>query len=40
MFLFDPYRIIMLIKNIKKYNRQRKENNKYQKLINFVYYNK
>ena len=33
MFLFDSYNIIMLIKNIREYNRLRKQNNKYKKII-------
>lgn len=38
MFMFDSYNIIILIKNIREYNRQRKEmNNKYEKLINSSY---
>ena len=39
MFMFDSYNMIMLIKNIREYNRQRKEinNNKCEKLINSSY---
>ena len=38
MFTFDAYNIIILIKNIREYNRQMKEkNNKYEKLINSDY---
>jgi hypothetical protein len=38
MFMFDAYNIIILIKNIREYNRQMKEkNNKYEKLINSGY---
>lgn len=38
MFMFDAYNIIILIKNIREYNRQMKEkNNKYEKLINSDY---
>ena len=36
--MFDAYNIIILIKNIREYNRQMKEkNNKYEKLINSGY---
>lgn len=36
--MFDAYNIIILIKNIREYNRQMKEkNNKYEKLINSDY---